>query len=337
MQEMGELPKATLDAAHRFCLSVAFEVLHQIVGCTWTERGHYPIRKAKIPELLAALQGHRTELEPIRAFRALIRKNPFVECLPGSDLPNPAHRDHVLLPVRAVKPLKRAFESFRAELFALVPEGYAAATRLPVAVADRVADLLPHLRHVLARIDAAGRPSNDPPSPGAYWCVKEHLLPAALEVDRLMGLPITISGGSLTIGECDNSILYRLVWAWRHLDAGPALFGGWLAYHPDGVRVFGAVFRELEEMASSLGVTAVRVGPAAPAVPTQDLVTLDQAAGLVHRSKRTLERHKATMPHPVVRGGGGKSDRWRWSDLRPWLERKFDTQLPEIPPSPPQS
>jgi hypothetical protein len=200
----------------------------------------------------------------------MIRKIPFVECFPGSDLPNPAHRDHVLLPVQAVKPLKRAFEAFRAELFALVPEGYAAATRLPVAVADRVANLLPHLRHVLARIDAVGRPGNDPPSPGAYWCVKEPLLPAALEVDRLMVLPIAISGGPLTISECENSILYRLTWAWRHLDAGPALFGGWLAYHPEGVPVFGAVLRELEEMASSLGVTNAQTSPVAPASSDQD-------------------------------------------------------------------
>ena len=38
-----------------------------------------------------------------------------------------------------------------------------------------------------------------------------------------------------------------------------------------------------------------------------DLVTLDQAAAMVHRSKRTLERHKTkgTLPDPAVQGGAG--------------------------------
>ncbi len=41
-----------------------------------------------------------------------------------------------------------------------------------------------------------------------------------------------------------------------------------------------------------------------------DLVTLDQAAGMVHKSKRTLEREKTkgTLPPPSVEGGGGKAD-----------------------------
>ncbi len=59
-------------------------------------------------------------------------------------------------------------------------------------------------------------------------------------------------------------------------------------------------------------------------------VTLDQAAAMVSRSKRTLERYKNQMPEPSVRGGGkGKPDEWDWAILRPWLEGQFDRKLPE--------
>jgi hypothetical protein len=61
-------------------------------------------------------------------------------------------------------------------------------------------------------------------------------------------------------------------------------------------------------------------------------ITLDQAAALVGRSKRTLERYKRKMPSPAVEGGGGKPAEWIWSELRPWLEKEFNRLLPEIPP-----
>ena len=66
----------------------------------------------------------------------------------------------------------------------------------------------------------------------------------------------------------------------------------------------------------------------------QYFVTLDQAAALVNRHKRTLENRKKamTMPMPKVKGGGGKPDEWLWDELRPWLEKEFGKQLPEIPP-----
>jgi hypothetical protein len=56
-------------------------------------------------------------------------------------------------------------------------------------------------------------------------------------------------------------------------------------------------------------------------------VTLDQAAAMVHRSKRTLERYKSRksdpLPDPDISGGGGRADEWKWSTMRPWLERAF--------------
>jgi hypothetical protein len=57
-------------------------------------------------------------------------------------------------------------------------------------------------------------------------------------------------------------------------------------------------------------------------------VTLLQAASMVSRCKKTLERRKKDMPHPRVEGGGGKPDEWAWSELRPWLEKEFGRKLP---------
>jgi hypothetical protein len=62
-----------------------------------------------------------------------------------------------------------------------------------------------------------------------------------------------------------------------------------------------------------------------------DLVTLDQAAAMVHKSKRTLERHKTTgtLPAPIVQGGGGKADLYDWKVMRPWLTKTYGIALPE--------
>jgi hypothetical protein len=70
--------------------------------------------------------------------------------------------------------------------------------------------------------------------------------------------------------------------------------------------------------------------------PREYFITLDQAAALVNRRKRTLERYKndkkRKMPKPRVPGGGGKPAEWAWNELKPWLEEHFNRQLPEIPP-----
>lgn len=57
-------------------------------------------------------------------------------------------------------------------------------------------------------------------------------------------------------------------------------------------------------------------------------VTLQQAAAIVSRSKRTLEKYKAKMPLPSISDGGGKPDEWLWSELRPWLEEYSGRNLP---------
>ena len=59
------------------------------------------------------------------------------------------------------------------------------------------------------------------------------------------------------------------------------------------------------------------------------IVTLQQAAAMVNRSKRTLEKHKTEMPAPRISDGGGKPDEWEWSELRPWLEKYSSRTLPK--------
>jgi hypothetical protein len=86
------------------------------------------------------------------------------------------------------------------------------------------------------------------------------------------------------------------------------------------------------------GVSQPTNAPAAdPATQVDQYVTLGQAAALVNRGKKTLERRmnipRAGMPPPDIEGGGGKPHEWRWPALRPWLEKEFGRCLPErFPP-----
>jgi hypothetical protein len=72
-----------------------------------------------------------------------------------------------------------------------------------------------------------------------------------------------------------------------------------------------------------------------PSVEFPDLVTLTQAAAIVHRQKRTLERYvtKGILPAPSVEGGGGRAHLYDWKVIRPVLEKEFNMQLPEVFPA----
>jgi hypothetical protein len=72
-------------------------------------------------------------------------------------------------------------------------------------------------------------------------------------------------------------------------------------------------------------------GSASTKVPC--FITLFQAAAIVQRSKRTLEKYKKEMPAPSVPGGDGKAAYWDWETLRPWLEDKFGMKLGEYFPA----
>ena len=63
-------------------------------------------------------------------------------------------------------------------------------------------------------------------------------------------------------------------------------------------------------------------------------MTRGQAAALVQRSKKTLERY--SLPAPDTKGGGGKPDEWEYpGQIRPWLAKTFDKdKLPDRLPEP---
>jgi hypothetical protein len=67
---------------------------------------------------------------------------------------------------------------------------------------------------------------------------------------------------------------------------------------------------------------------------TLDVVTLDQAAGMVKRTKRALEEYKGKgLPDPdVSAGGGGKPRLWKWATIRPFL-LQFRPDLPQTFPA----
>lgn len=75
-------------------------------------------------------------------------------------------------------------------------------------------------------------------------------------------------------------------------------------------------------------------GDGTPSDP-ECFVTLLQAASMVNKTKNTLEKRakKSPMPLPDVEGGGGTAAEWKWSAIRPWLEKEFKRQLPEHFPS----
>jgi len=61
------------------------------------------------------------------------------------------------------------------------------------------------------------------------------------------------------------------------------------------------------------------------------LVTLQQMAAMVSRSKHTLRKYlgKPDMPLPKVDRGRGRPAEWSWLEVRPWLETTFRRKLPK--------
>lgn len=91
-----------------------------------------------------------------------------------------------------------------------------------------------------------------------------------------------------------------------------------------------ALRRELAEVRDHLGLVRQRGLPLPPSAgPCEDLVTLDQAAAIVRRQKRSLERYLKDMPRPRISGRRGQPSLWLWSELRPWLEEAFGFRLPD--------
>ncbi len=89
--------------------------------------------------------------------------------------------------------------------------------------------------------------------------------------------------------------------------------------------------RGQDELRDQLGLTPRQIPADHSAIIQLDeqLVTLDQAAAMVKRSKRSLERYRDVMPAPCVRGTRGQANLWRWREIRPWLQSTFGFLLPE--------
>ena len=70
-------------------------------------------------------------------------------------------------------------------------------------------------------------------------------------------------------------------------------------------------------------------------VTVECYVTLLQMAGIVNKSKRTLERLRDNkkLPAPAVKGGAGRASEWQWSVVRPILERQYKRSMPEVFPA----
>ena len=62
-----------------------------------------------------------------------------------------------------------------------------------------------------------------------------------------------------------------------------------------------------------------------------EVVTLDQAAALVNRKAAGLRHYRGRgMPKPLIQGIKGKPNEYRWSEMRPWLEKTFNRKIPEV-------
>ncbi len=94
-------------------------------------------------------------------------------------------------------------------------------------------------------------------------------------------------------------------------------------------------WKRRDELAARAEQPAASAGPAEAGGDTF-VVTLLQAAAIASRSKRTLERWQLDdhdFPLPICVGGGGKAAEWRWSDIRPYLEKRTGRRLPKVHPA----
>lgn len=106
--------------------------------------------------------------------------------------------------------------------------------------------------------------------------------------------------------------------------------------HPEWQHDFALVHTLIQRERGILcGTTAntVEAGDKKPAV--DQYVTLAQMAAIVSREKRTMRRlyDNGILPLPDRQGGKGKAHEWRWSNVRPVLEREYTRELPSVFPT----
>lgn len=182
------------------------------------------------------------------------------------------------------------------------------------------------LDHLLRTLHSAVLGYRHNASPVALMAVKA----AMNEVARLdEGVPKTVSASG------ESASLLAAAWIQefhtlakdcRDLASEGFIMPGWLELWSGQVQSLRARLTG-QELDPSAGAKTEQHGSAGGG--PESLVTLHQAAAMVNRSKRSLERLLAKMPAPRVQGAGGKPSEWAWSELRPWLEKEFERPLPE--------
>ena len=106
------------------------------------------------------------------------------------------------------------------------------------------------------------------------------------------------------------------------------------AIAPTLQKLFAPPPPEPDELTSeAANAPAIVKSTRAAEVPDQ-MVTLLQMASSVNRTKSAIEKIKAKLPAPQVKGGKGKPNEWRWALVRPILAEHFSRpDLPEIWPA----
>lgn len=101
-----------------------------------------------------------------------------------------------------------------------------------------------------------------------------------------------------------------------------------VVFYCGSMRAFAGLVRQATSTVPSEGGAAVR---------HEYYVTLLRVAGICSRSKDTLENmvKSGKIPQPDKRAPAksGKAHEWKWSTLRPALEKEFGRNFPEIFPA----
>jgi hypothetical protein len=111
-------------------------------------------------------------------------------------------------------------------------------------------------------------------------------------------------------------------------------------FEREGIALPDALVRDIAARRQGSIAPVAAVPPALPRtdgkpadVPSElpDLVTLAQASALVNRTAAGLRHYRRRgMPKPFVQGIKGKPSEYRLSEMRPWLERTFSRNIPEV-------
>jgi hypothetical protein len=109
----------------------------------------------------------------------------------------------------------------------------------------------------------------------------------------------------------------------------------------DELAPWQAWLRSIRAAAEAMGegLAARTPDPAGNGETADDYAYVDSAqiAALAHVSKDAIQKYryhkddKKRMTEPDRKGGGGRPNQWKWTNIQPWLERTFGRQFPIDP------